>query len=650
MYSLHRQHSEEDFIHQPIKPFPNSDDWTAWGITADLHRFFVLLWDEVLSQSTVDSWQTRTSTIATLIDELLEVAAHSEVYPPAKYSLPHLIREIRHKITVDPVIRTKFPIVVELIDVPPTPFEQENHTKALHDLVQRASIARSCLRTYGQTLASETRKCLAAADGRKKEEIHNLTSALASALAAEGYSLAWMRRAASTLLDPSEPDFVNRYDKMIAMMNGDRKPFTCIVGVIVDRGSRGALKQLLGDRLRFGVPPGPLTLAEQDFYGRAEKELPFIQLEIEALDEIVARREAEDKTSALFGTLNLLRPTAKFDIWSSNLLVKSSNATWNAIPLRRFRSLGLRDAVDPESLAKSYSGVAPGLAQKDRDQLTSALQHHRLALSAMTDESRLLNMWIALETLCMRTDGSIIDAVCSQASASIAGRKIPKLLSAVAAAIAGNCREKEIEDVSDALPNSTPSRITLRDLFDALLDKKEGEKIEAHYKHISGSMLLCYRVHQCRQILSRRDSVVDQLLQHRRNIDWQIRRIYRARNQIAHTGRGPRDLTRLIQHLHSYLGATLHNLLFDLCKHPTWTIPTALSHRVRGYDRYLARLQSQQEQMYRYEGLTVGSLYVRTIDDAVWFPAIADSLAPVTGSVPKLTASSPPTQPPTLTD
>jgi hypothetical protein len=56
-----------------------------------------------------------------------------------------------------------------------------------------------------------------------------------------------------------------------------------------------------------------------------------------------------------------------------------------------------------------------------------------------------------------------------------------------------------------------------------------------------------------------------------RNVEWQIKRIYRVRNAIIYTCRSSALLPVLTQHLHCYLIKAIHTLLVDLDGQPSTT-------------------------------------------------------------------------------
>ena len=56
-------------------------------------------------------------------------------------------------------------------------------------------------------------------------------------------------------------------------------------------------------------------------------------------------------------------------------------------------------------------------------------------------------------------------------------------------------------------------------------------------------------------------AVVKILESHTARVEWQIRRIYRARNSIVHTGRTPTYTPILIENIHDYLDVVMSTLV-----------------------------------------------------------------------------------------
>ena len=103
---------------------------------------------------------------------------------------------------------------------------------------------------------------------------------------------------------------------------------------------------------------------------------------------------------------------------------------------------------------------------------------------------------------------------------------------------------------------------------------------------------------------------------HRKNVEWQIRRIYRARNHVMHQGVCLPRTRQLIQHLHSYYIITIHNLIFDLKNNPNWRISDAFENRLLIYEYFLDRLKKHNEKPISVEALIDPRKSIFSTDDS----------------------------------
>ena len=62
--------------------YPSPEEWAQWSIQEDLQKFLTLLWVELFGESTLDTWQVRTSNVRTLLQELIEAVTVAEQHPP----------------------------------------------------------------------------------------------------------------------------------------------------------------------------------------------------------------------------------------------------------------------------------------------------------------------------------------------------------------------------------------------------------------------------------------------------------------------------------------------------------------------------------------------------------------------------------------
>jgi hypothetical protein len=122
-----------------------------------------------------------------------------------------------------------------------------------------------------------------------------------------------------------------------------------------------------------------------------------------------------------------------------------------------------------------------------------------------------------------------------------------------------------------------------------------------------------------------------------RNVEWQIKRIYRVRNAIVHTGSATALLPQLTQHLHCYLIKAIHTVLTDLDRQPRWTIRDSLEHRLKLF-RYVVDFFREKPD-HEISTVTI------TTPEASMGPQTAPFAWPLTAPAPAAPAASPPPVP-----
>jgi hypothetical protein len=562
---------------------------------------FVLHWQEIFDRRTPDTWQVRTTNFRAILVELIEVIGVCVEHPLYKHNIPVLLAEARACAKIDPVLNEHFPEALAMLPVDDKVFTGENAGHHQSELRRRVQVILGQLQRYPQVLIQELRTTLSAEDEKPKRRLYYLTMALATEWAAQGYSWSHLSGLTHGLMAPKGGLFIDRFDELILRCNGELRAFRCRVGLTLPHAADVGALSLPNIQFHRGRPAELKSGDEITFYGAAAPEDVFADVAVNALDPVVARRAAEERISELFAALNLFLPDRQFNFRGRYALVWDENPGM-AMPapllvsLRQFKEHGLRPTEDSAAHVSRYFEGRRRLPDDDADQINSAMQYHRIALSAAGDEARLVNLWIALETLCRRSsDGEkIIDSICRQIAPCVAVNNLRKVMTGLAVYI-HQFRGKmglEIEKVRSLFPTATIDEIPASELLDVLMEPEDGARINGLMTMLGQHPLLCFRVYRHRDLLRDRKRVCDSLEQHRLNVDWQLRRIYRARNDVMHRGRGSAVLPRLIQHLHTYLGVTLYNLLYDLHNHTGWTLPDALKHRELLFNSFLKRLRA----------------------------------------------------------
>jgi hypothetical protein len=461
----------------------------------------------------------------------------------------------------------------------------------------------------------ELRGLLAEGDEKKKTEVYELTMALAVEWTTSGYSVSHLREGTTVLLDTSQASLEIRFDAFVARCTGTDQAFNCRFSVSWPPD----VHMDADTKLVVGRPLGALSPAEADFYGSSSEQDYFLDILVSARDRYAARRLGEEKIANILAVLNLYLVQRRFEIKGRYVLIQRGDDAAGAIPLERSRQSTLQNVAEPDRRVNELIGLLKRLDDDDADQIMSSLQYHRLAMSASTDESCLVNMWIALECLARRGKGSIIETICTHIVPSVAVGNFSKLCRNLARAINPLWRINATSATLKLFKRSRTDSIDHQDLLDALLDDEKGTLSSELYRITGNHRLITYRIFRLRsRVFVGRDKAAGTMELHQKHIDWQLRRIYRARNQVMHHGRMVPMLAPLIQHLHTYLITALNNLVHDLNNNDKWGVPDALTHRQLLFSRYLQSISDMQRPISRQALLNPAQTLHEPADVACW--------------------------------
>lgn len=193
-------------------------------------------------------------------------------------------------------------------------------------------------------------------------------------------------------------------------------------------------------------------------------------------------------------------------------------------------------------------------------------QLHSMALSSDADENQILNLWIALESLIpSESKGEDVSNI-----EHIVNSLIPFLNIGYLEGLTNNL-------VKDLL---RWNRSATRTAFKAVDGRKFTDKLvrlivlpqfsgecAALERTFGDFHLLRDRFQHFREMFATPTSVISALDAHRTRLEWQLRRIYRARNIIVHSGKTPTYTKSLIEHTHDFLDIVL-SLLVKVSSHP----------------------------------------------------------------------------------
>ena len=183
--------------------------------------------------------------------------------------------------------------------------------------------------------------------------------------------------------------------------------------------------------------------------------------------------------------------------------------------------------------------------------LFASLQMHGSAIRSEAEETQLVGLWSALESLLpvAHVDSGVRQL--KKLAVPILSRGYPtKILVALSRAF-----KRTSGTAGSAFLNQVPGAEGLGHLERfvwVLLDRSIRSEFEQMCSLCQGNPLLLFRLNSFSGRFSTGQGILGEMEEHERRVGWHLSRLYRARNSVVHNGRAPLNAGALIENLHAY--------------------------------------------------------------------------------------------------
>lgn len=613
--------------------FPTDENWASWGVDVDAHKFVIIKWCELFDINTFDSWQFRTSNLASILDEMLQSLVVVKTVNKYHPNINSLIEEAIKISKRDLVIKEYFPFVRGYLDKLMELYCKEikgKESASVFPLERLIKVIIGNTARYGDILKDEIKKIIASPPESYKKRLSFLLESLAVDVVREGYSIRFVLEI-SEVLKTNDLPFAERFDSMLLGLSGQSREYKCSflvryhakVDELQDRLKESGIDLISERPIEEGVSPEATA-----FYASDESAL-IATITVNALDRYSARQESEEKLDSFFSVVKFYQPSQEpFVRKGQPVLVRDVEAGSDVEVYKNDDGFKhYKDVRVPYPHISSLMSLVSGLADGDKDQLAASLQYHKLALSASTDEARLVNMWIALESLVQDGDGTIISRVLKNVPNNISTNYVYKTVKALPHSFFIFWRSRASQDLINVLDSSSRYYLHIDDMI-RILVKAYGEPVvESFLAFTSDHQLLGFRISQLWDgMFKSPKQLVKSLKSHEENVRWQLMRIYRTRNQIMHQGKGFPGTRQLLQHLHTYYNIVIRNLVFDLTKFSGWNLHDSFEHRFRLYELMIKALENHKDSPFSVDCLAAPHLLLEgnTSGDLAWPHQVGD--------------------------
>lgn len=220
-----------------------------------------------------------------------------------------------------------------------------------------------------------------------------------------------------------------------------------------------------------------------------------------------------------------------------------------------------------------------------RNRLLATYSYSNIGKSTFSFEEKFINYWIALESFC-KTDmeNNIIDNILKNVPAALCNRYVFSLLRN----LFDDCLRCNI--TFNFSNGKTFNQTTAKDKVTSLIEIFKDENLTNELLNkCSCNSLLIFRCSQLHDLFETKNikKLIELIKQHKNRVRLQLSRLYRIRNQIAHTAYNKAEsLTRYIEHLTNYLTIFISEVLFCSEKLKTSSIEEILSYIKDNYSLF----------------------------------------------------------------
>ena len=297
---------------------------------------------------------------------------------------------------------------------------------------------------------------------------------------------------------------------------------------------------------------------------RGNDESFIICSKVTAYDHHSAREGAESLLGQISGVFNFFHHKKRPEI-SEKAVISRTYDNYVVIldkPTKFILKVKLEQS--PSDAANSVRETLSGL-QLDKEstyRFARWIDLHSAALTATAIENQLLDLWAALETLMPKSYESnkdrivqICDSLVPFLQLNYIQKQLIELLSDLR-----NWSEPKLKEIFDKIPDS--GTYTDLEKIGALVAINSNSVLrEELYSSMADFPLLKNRIYTLHETLNSPEAIKKMLDNHKIKIEWHLRRIYRTRGLIIHSGTVPSYTSVLIENLHNYFDIFLKKII-----------------------------------------------------------------------------------------
>jgi hypothetical protein len=563
-------------------PAPNFD----YSSKDPASLFIAFAWRELFEEYTPQSYQPSLLNTHILLDELKTVATETLKNKRGETYLKSLLEKLKSQANADKVLHNYFPRVQHDI----SSFEKDTLAKKIEifSVVTQDKLTDYDDRTYDYFLSILETFSDSEEKGKPKEKMLLALQNLATLAISQGFSFDECRSIVTESTLSLEPLEVG---KQILQSLRTERSWRCVFALTGNSDFLPIIKSIGFATLSKDWKPKENT---EKFKKILDNPAGYTLLyqDVRSKSASQAFGSSISLLKRVLGAASLYRRSTFFEIapyafvegTSSHLF--SSHSGTNLPPSQTTKKLIKELLINRSSINHSW------------DQAMNTLELYSLVHTSWDLRTQFLHLWVAFETLI----GHASEGNWSNRIAPIVARLTPIVarhhLHSVVKYLAiclhqfGFCGT--VPNTTGGFTESTADKIRTDELLLALTgsDGKYKQIVNKLLAVVAKHPLLCNRIYTASEGgFKTPEAMKKEFLDNCEELtNWQLRRIYRARNLLVHQGIVvPQQLQYLFEKLNYYYSVTFSKVIHDLQDHPHWSVDHSYEHRRLEF-KYLSHL------------------------------------------------------------
>jgi len=527
--------------------------------------FFAQRMDELLFDYTLDSYKPPALNAPYLCSEALRLIEDIENRVIEAANLCHVLRELEWSIQSDKLAKSLLDIDLSyyIVHGEDTPLsEKRKRLEALSRTIGPSRYLAKCK----EALALQI-------DLKSKKSIDQLARAFATTLINIGYSKSFLYKTTLDFFflgDEPKIESTNALKDYLEFFNGKVHIYESLF--LVDPLIKTVSESVRAFNVEvFDEIPEEYseTVKEHNFEKKGEFENHEYVLikKIRAFDHQTARSRAERKIDNLSDLYSLFYHKTQISWKREALIFRKCCDKSSGLEGPHKGSMEKGFDYKPNKAAKELNRFISSFAMHDGgsfQKFNRVADLHGICISNDVVENQLVNLWTAIETLVpSHVGGNKIGSIINFILPFVVVGYIQRVIGRFVADLF--LWDKNItRKILNRVPNSQGRNIYQRALNLVALEGNKELRSDL-YASLKDFHLLRFRGFVLSEMLSSAENIKEFIELHKKKVSWQIRRMYRTRNLIVHSGRTPRYTETLIENGHDYLDQMMEGVMRYSC-------------------------------------------------------------------------------------